>query len=123
MFPNCSQARRISPICSLLRSNSSIQNANPNATNSELDSKRIITHKELNHVQRDELIEQFVELQVDNMDTQTLVEFVTDLLIDDYSKFTDSELKERIDVFNDDSLYDELVDNVTNPNVNQGGQF
>ena len=24
--------------------------------------------------------------------------------------------------FNDDSLYDELVDNVTNPNVNQGGQ-
>ena len=70
-----------------------------------------------------ELVNQFVEIQVDNMDTQTLVEFVTDLLIDDYSKFTDSELKERIDVFNDDSLYDELVDNVTNPNVNQGGQF
>ncbi len=99
------------------------QNANPNATNSELDSKRIITHKELTSAQRDELIEQFVEIQVDNMDTQTLVEFVTDLLIDDYSKFTDSELKERIDVFNDDSLYEELVDNVTNPNVNQGGQF
>ena len=70
--------------------------------------------KKLNHVQRDELIEQFVEIQVDNMDTQTLVEFVTDLLIDEYSKFTDSELKERIDVFNDDSLYDELVDNITN---------
>ena len=76
----------------------------------------------LNNDQQDKLVEQFVELQVDNMDTQTLVEFVTDLLIDDYSKFTDSELKERIDVFNDDSLYDELVDNVTNPNVNQGGQ-
>ena len=60
-----------------------------------------------------ELVQQFAEIQVDNMDTQTLVEYVTDLLIDDYSNFTDSELKERIDIFNDDSLYDELVDNVT----------
>ena len=68
--------------------------------------------KNLTSAQKDQLIEQFVELQVDNMDTQTLVEFVTDILIDDYSKFTDSELKERIDVFNDDSLYDELVDNI-----------
>ena len=70
--------------------------------------------KNLTSQQKDELIEQFVELQVDNMDTQTLVEFVTDLLIDEYSKFTDSELKERIDVFNDDSLYEELVDNIVN---------
>ena len=69
--------------------------------------------KKLNHVQRDELIEQFVEIQVDNMDTQTLVEFVTDILIDEYSEFTDSELKERVDMFNDDGLYEELVDNVT----------
>ena len=99
------------------------QSARQNATNSELDAKKIVTNSGLTSAQRDELISQFVEIQVDNMDTQTLVEFVTDLLIDDYSKFTDSELKERIDVFNDDSLYDELVDNVTNPNVNQGGQF
>ena len=99
------------------------KNANPNATNSELDSKRIITHKELTSAQRDELIEQFVEIQVDNMDTQTLVEFVTDLLIDEYSKFTDSELKERIDVFNDDSLYEELVDNVTQQYPKQLNQF
>ena len=70
--------------------------------------------KNLTSAQKDELIEQFVEIQVDNMDTQTLVEFVTDLLIDEYSKFTDSELKERIDVFNDDSLYEELVDNIVN---------
>ena len=69
--------------------------------------------KNLTSAQRDQLIEQFVELQVDNMDTQTLVEFVTDILIDEYSEFTDSELKERIDVFNDDSLYDELVNNIT----------
>ena len=69
--------------------------------------------KNLTSQQKDELIEQFVEIQVDNMDTQTLVEFVTDILIDEYSEFTDSELKERVDVFNDDGLYDELVDNVT----------
>ena len=90
-------------------------NANPNATNSELDSKRIITHKELTSAQRDELIEQFVELQVDNMDTQTLVEFVTDLLINEYSEFTDSELKERVNCYDDnDGLYEELVDNIVN---------
>ena len=69
--------------------------------------------KNLNHVQRDELIEQFVEIQVDNMDTQTLVEFVTDILIDDYSKLTDSEVKERVNLFQDDEqLYNELVENV-----------
>ena len=70
---------------------------------------------ELTSTQKDELIEQFVEIQVDNMDTQTLVEFVTDLLIDDYSKFTDSELKERVNCYDDnDGLYEELVDNITN---------
>ena len=59
-----------------------IRNANPDATNSELDVKKIVTNSGLTSAQKDELIEQFVEIQVDNMDTQTLVEFVTDLLID-----------------------------------------
>ena len=69
--------------------------------------------KQLNHVQRDELIEQFVELQVDNMDTQTLVEFVTDMLVNDYSNFNDDELKERINCYDDnDGLYEELVENI-----------
>ncbi len=89
------------------------QSANPNATNSELDAKKIIKNYQLNSSQKDELIRQFVELQVDNMDTQTLVEFVTDILIDDYSTLTDSELKERVDLFQDDEqLYNELVENV-----------
>ena len=79
--------------------------------------------KQLNHVQRDELIEQFVEIQVDNMDTQTLVEFVTDMLVNDYSNFNDDELKERINCYDDnDWLYEELVDNVTSETINQGGQ-
>ena len=99
------------------------QSANPNATNSELDAKKIVKNVQLTSAQRDQLIEQFVEIQVDNMDTQTLVEFVTDLLIDDYSKFTDSELKERIDIFNDDELYDELVDNVTQQYPKQVNSF
>ena len=89
------------------------QSANPNATNSELDAKVIIKNYQLNSSQKDKLIEQFVELQVDNMDTQTLVEFVTDILIDDYSKLTDSEVKERVNLFQDDEeLYNELVENV-----------
>ena len=102
------------------------QNANPNATNSELDSKRIITHKELTSAQRDELIEQFVEIQVDSMDHQSLYEWVTDILTNDYDKLTDSELKERVDCY-DEELFEELVDNVTNETFidvnNNGGQF
>ena len=71
--------------------------------------------KELTNDQFGELLAQFVELQVDNMDTKTLVEWVTDELIYQYGKLTPEELKERVDCFNDDGLYDELVDNVTNP--------
>ena len=74
------------------------------------------------------MIYQFVEIQVDNMDTQTLVEFVTDILIDDYSQFDDNELEERITCFNDDDdLLNELIDNVTNETVldinNTGGKY
>ena len=99
------------------------ENANPNATNSELDSKRIITHKELTSAQRDELIEQFVEIQLDNMDTQSLYELASEYVTQSFDRLTDSEIKERIESLYDEELYDELVDNVTNPNVNQGGQF
>ena len=98
------------------------QKANPNATNSELDSKRIITHKELTSAQRDELIDQFVELQVDNMDWKTLAVFVTEELQYRFrNDYTDEELREEIQNYDED-LYEELIDNVTNPNVNQGGQ-
>ena len=74
------------------------QNANPNATNSELDSKRIITHKELTSAQRDELIEQFVEIQLDNMDTQSLYELASEYVTNSFDRLTDSEIKERIKV-------------------------
>ena len=89
------------------------QSARQNATNSELDAKKIVTHSGLTSAQKDELIAQFVEIQVDNMDTKTLVEWVTDILTDDYSKMTDSEIKERVDCYHDE-LYEELIDNITN---------
>ena len=89
------------------------QNANPNATNSELDSKRIITHKELTSAQREDLVEQFVDIVVDGMDMKTLVQYVTDDLIHFYeNKCDDVELREFIDN-HDEELYEELVDNVT----------
>ena len=87
------------------------QKANPNATNSELDAKVIIKHPTLTSAQRDQLIEQFVELQTDSMDMDTMIEWIQDILTNDYSKLTDSELKERVDCY-DEELYDELVDNI-----------
>ena len=66
----------------------------------------------LNNDQQDKLVEQFVELQVDSMDMESLLEFVTDTLIIQYGKLTKEELKERVDCYNE-GLFEELVDNVT----------
>ena len=69
--------------------------------------------KELTDRQRNELIEQYVQLQVDNMDHGSLVDFVTAELEYSLAKYDAIELKDDIDQF-DEELYDELVDNVTN---------
>ena len=84
---------------------------NPNATNSEMDSKTIIKPS-LTSLQRSELIEQWVELVVDGMDMKTLVGVVTDNMMDYYEDCSDIELKEEIDNYDED-LYDELLENVT----------
>ena len=101
--------------------------SNPNATNSELDSKRIITHKELTSTQREDLVEQFVEIQLDNMDTQSLYELASEYVTQSFDRLTDSEIKERIESLYDEELYDELVDNVTNETFidvnNNGGKY
>ena len=68
--------------------------------------------KNLTSQQKDELIESFVELQVDNLDTKTMVAWITDELIFQYGKLSKEELKERVDTFNE-GLFEELVDNVT----------
>ena len=66
----------------------------------------------LNVAQRDELIEQFVEIQVDSMDHQSLYELATEYITNSFDRLTDSEIKERVDCY-DEELFDELVDNVT----------
>ena len=90
------------------------QSANQNATNGEQDAKKIITHKELTSLQKNELIEQYVELVVDNMDTKDLMRYAIDSITEYIVTLTDSELKEEVGNF-DEELYDELIDNVTNP--------
>ena len=89
------------------------QYAREDATNSELDAKKIVTFKQLTSAQRDELIEQFVY----------------NTLTDDYSKLSDSELKDEIKYTFDEETLEELVDNITNTdpivyntNIN-GGKF
>ena len=103
------------------------QSARQNATNSELDAKKIVTNSGLTSAQKDELFEQFVEIQVDNMDTQSLYELATEYVINSFDRLTDSEIKERIESIYDEDLFDELVDNVTNETVldvnNTGGKF
>ena len=82
--------------------------------------------KNLTSAQRDELIEQFVEIQVDNMDHQCLYELATEYITNSLDRLTDSEIKDTIESLYDEELYDELVDNViSNPTPlinNQGGQ-
>ena len=82
--------------------------------------------KKLNDSQIYDIIKQYVEIKVDRMDTQELVERVTENLVDWYSDFTLDELKDTVDD-NDEGLFDELVDNVTNETVldinNNGGKF
>ena len=89
------------------------QKANPNATNSELDAKKIVKNVQLNNDQFGELVQQYVELVVDNMDRKTMEEWITDELIFQHGKLTNEELKERVDCF-DETLFDELVDNIVN---------
>ena len=80
----------------------------------------------LTTAQRDALIEQFVEIQIDSLDMQCLIELATEYITDSFDRLTDSEIKERIESLFDEELYDELVDNViSNPTPvinNQGGQ-
>ena len=96
------------------------QSANLNATNSEQDAKKIITHKELNSFQFDELVEQYVEIVVDRMNHDDFVEFVIDSLTNRFGSMSQTELKDYIiemeHTFDNldfgQELYDELVDNV-----------
>ena len=80
-------------------------------TNSEMDSKTILP-KTITYKQRLELIEQFVEIQVDNMDVKTMMQYITWSMKEDYANLSDDEIQTEIETYDED-LYDELLDNVT----------
>ena len=69
--------------------------------------------KELNSTQRDEVIEQYVNLLIDSMSMEDLISYVSEDLTNFCEKLTDNELKDEISLTLDDEMYDELVDNVT----------
>ena len=66
----------------------------------------------LTNAQRDELIEQYVDIVVDSMDMECLLTIVTDHVTNYCDSLSDIELREEIDNHEED-LFDELVDNVS----------
>ena len=68
--------------------------------------------KNLTSDQRDELIAQYCELVVDNMDMQDLICYAQEQMVNYLDSLSDSEIKEEVDN-HDEDLYEELVDNVT----------
>ena len=68
---------------------------------------------QLNSSQKDELIEQYVDLLVDSMSMKDLISYVSEDLTNFCEKLTDNELKEEISLTMDDEIYEELVDNIT----------
>ena len=82
--------------------------------------------KNLTDAQIYDIIEQYVAIKVDRMSTRDLIDHVTQDLTDWYHDFTLDELKDTISD-NDEGLFEELVDNVTNQTVldtnNNGGKF
>ena len=68
----------------------------------------------LTPLQKDELIEQYTEIVVDNMDMQALIQYAQEQLANYMDGLSDIELEEDINNYDDnDGLYEELVDNVT----------
>ena len=70
--------------------------------------------KQLTSLQKDELIEQFVEIQVDSMDYESLEAFVTQTLRQDLQEVASrEEICVDIECTFDKETLDELIDNVT----------
>ena len=84
--------------------------------------------RELTTPQCDELIEQYVQLQVDSMDYESLEAFVTQTLRQDLQEVASrEEICVDIECTFDKETLDELIDNVTNETVldtnNNGGKY
>ena len=84
--------------------------------------------RELTTPQWDELIDQYVQLQVDSMDYESLETFVKQTLTQDLQEVASrEELCVDIECTFDKETLDELIDNVTNETVldinNNGGKY
>ena len=67
----------------------------------------------LTPLQKDELIQQYVELCVDGMDHKDMYHFIYNTLVEDLDKLSDIQLEDEIRYSFDDETFDELVENVT----------
>ena len=81
----------------------------------------------LTSLQKDELIQQYVELCVDGMDHKDMYHFIYNTLAEDFDKLSDLELQDEIRYSFDEETLDDLIENVTNPTVldtnNNGGKY
>ena len=67
----------------------------------------------LTPLQKDELIQQYVELCVDGMDHKDMYHLIYNTLVEDFDKLTDIELQDEIRYSFDEETLDELIENVT----------
>ena len=67
----------------------------------------------LTSLQKDQLIEQYVELCVDSMDHKDMYQFIYNTLAEDFDKLSDFELQDEIRYSFDEETLDELIENVT----------
>ena len=83
--------------------------------------------RQLTSLQWDELIDQYVQLQVDSMDYESLEQFVIQTIRQDMREIESrEELCDEIKYSFDEETLEELIDNVTNETVldinNNGGK-
>ena len=71
---------------------------------------------QLTNLQRDELISQYAEIAVERMDLECLMQIAEDHITEYCEDLSDDALREEVNN-EDDGLFDELVDNVTNDTI------
>jgi len=89
------------------------QIANPNATNSELDAKVIVTHRTLSSPELQILKNSYCDAIIDSMDLESMEQFIYQTLQDDFDKYNQIELKEEIELTFDDETYRDMLNNIS----------
>ena len=85
------------------------QNANPNATSSELDAKVIVKHRTLNSFQLQILKNLYCQTVIDSMDYKSMEQFVYQTLQEDFDKCNQMEMKDEIELSFDSETYRDLL--------------